>query len=93
MTPTEFMVGVGYDSSVVDDEDRTIDLPMDEQLQLSFGFGTKEDNDSRLKYGLAATVMYMGDGKVDQTAQGTRFRGEFDTNVMFIVGGMIAYEF
>ena len=87
------MVGAGYDSSVVDDEDRTIDLPMDEQLQFSFAFGSKDDENTRLKYGMAATVMYLGDGKVDQAAQGTRFKGEFDTNVMFIVGGMIAYEF
>ena len=87
------MLGASYDSSVVTDKNRTIDLPMDEQLQVSFGLGTREGLNARLKYGFAATVMYMGDAEVDQTAQGTRFKGEFDTNVLFIVGGMIAYEF
>ena len=53
----------------------------------------KGGSDEKWKYGLATTVMYMGDGKVDQTTQGERFKGEFDTNVMFIVGGMISYDF
>ena len=29
--------GVAYDTSPVDDKDRTIDLPLDEQLKFSFG--------------------------------------------------------
>ena len=34
-----FSIGVSYDSSAVDDDDRTIDLPIDEQLKLSMAYG------------------------------------------------------
>ena len=34
---------------------------------------------------------YLGDRKVDQTAQGVRLKGEFDTNLMFSLGGTIRY--
>ena len=32
-------LGISYDSSPVDDDDRTIDLPLDEQLKLSAAYG------------------------------------------------------
>ena len=85
-----FSVGIGYDTSPVDDKDRTIDLPLDEQLKLSVAFGQEGD---RFDYSLGATLIYLGDGKVDQTAQGVRFKGEFDTNYALFVGGTIRYEF
>jgi len=34
-----------------------------------------------------------GDAKVDQTAQGVRFKGEFDTNLIFSLGGTVRYTF
>ncbi len=37
--------------------------------------------------------MYGGDGKVDQTAQGVRFKGKFDTNLILFVGGTVRYVF
>ena len=85
-----FSVGVGYDSSPVDDDDRTIDLPLDEQLKFSMAYGREE---GRFDYSLGATLIYLGDGKVDQTAQGVRFKGEFDTNYALFVGGTLRYEF
>ena len=44
-------------------------------------------------YALGATLIYLGDGKVDQTAQGVRFKGEFDTNYALFVDGTVRYEF
>jgi long-chain fatty acid transport protein len=85
-----FSVGIGYDSSPVDDKDRTIDLPLDEQLQFSVAYGRQGE---KLDYSIGATLMYLGDGKVDQTAQGVRFKGEFDTNYALFVGGTLRYEF
>ena len=35
----------------------------------------------------------LGDGKVDQTAQGVRFKGEFDNNYALFIGGTLRYEF
>jgi len=85
-----FSVGIGYDSSPVDDKDRTIDLPLDEQLKLSMAYGREGE---KLNYSIGATLMYLGEGKVDQTAQGVRFKGEFDTNYALFVGGTLRYEF
>ena len=83
-------MGISYDTSPVDDDDRTIDLPVDEQLKLSVSYGR---NGERFDYAIGATLMYLGDGKVDQTAQGVRFKGEFDTNYALFVGGTLRYEF
>ena len=85
-----YSAGIGYDSSPVDDKDRTIDLPLDEQIKLSVAYGRRIE---RLDYSIGATLMYLGDGKVDQTAQGVRFKGEFDTNYALFVGGSLRYEF
>ena len=47
----------------------------------------------KLSYALGASVMYAGDGKVDQTAQNVRFKGKFDTNLVFSLGGTVRYTF
>jgi hypothetical protein len=60
-------MGISYDTSPVDDDDRTLDLPMDEQLKLSAACAREG---KKLDYAIGATLMYLGDGKVDQTAQG-----------------------
>lgn len=83
--------GVLYDSSPVDDKDRTADMPFDEQFQFSMGWGSR--GQGRWGYSLAASYLYLGDGKIDQTAQGVRFKGEFDTNYAVAIGGMIRYSF
>jgi long-chain fatty acid transport protein len=83
-------VGVAYDTSPVDDDDRTIDLPMDEQLKLSAAYASEGDTFS---YALGATLIYLGDGKVDQTSQGVRFKGEFEHNYALFVGGTVRYAF
>ena len=82
--------GIAYDTSPVDDDDRTIDLPLDEQLKLSASYGRDGE---RFDYAIGATLMYLGEGKVDQTAQGVRFKGDFDTNFALFVGGTLRYEF
>jgi long-chain fatty acid transport protein len=82
--------GLSYDSSPVTDKNRTIDLPMDEQLQAGASYFVEG---KKLSYALGASVMYAGDAKVDQTAQGVRFKGEFDTNLVFSLGGTVRYTF
>ena len=59
--------GLSYDSSPVTDKNRTIDLPMDEQWQAGASYFVE---DKKFSYSLGASIMYAGDGKVDQTAQG-----------------------
>lgn len=78
-------------ATTVSDGKRTIDLPMDEQFKLSAGMGIQ--GSERLSYALGATLMYAGEGKVDQTAQEVRFKGKFDTNLILFVGGSVRYVY
>ena len=84
-------MGFSYDSSPVSDSKRTIDLPMDEQIKLSAGMGLQQTEN--MSYAIGATLMYAGEAKVDQTAQGVRFKGKFDTNLILFVGGTVRYVF
>ena len=74
--------GIGYDSSPVDDDDRTLDLPVDEQLRLAFAFGREIDADSR--WAFTTEYIWLGDNKIDQTAQGVRVVGDFDAHMLII---------
>jgi hypothetical protein len=47
----------------------------------------------KLDFGLGTTLMYFGEGKVDQTEQGVRFKGKFDTNMALFLGGTVRYVF
>ena len=78
-----YSFGIGYDSSPVDDEDRTFDLPVDEQLRLAFAWGRQIDEQSR--WAIASEYIWLGDNKIDQTVQGVRVKGDFDA-YMIIVG-------
>jgi len=82
-----YTAGIGYDSSPVDDEDRTLDLPVDEQLRLAFGWGRELDKQSR--WAITSEYVWMGDNKIDQTVQGEHVKGDFDA-YMIIVG--VNYE-
>jgi len=79
--------GFAYDSSPVSDTNRTIDLPFDETFKFSTSYSVIGDNS--FDYAFGATLFVFGDGKVDQTAQGVRFVGEFDDNRMLMIGATI----
>jgi len=85
-------VGFSYESSPVDDKDRTFDLPFDETYKLSMAYvwtGSK-----RLDFSVGGTFYMIGDAKINQTsADGTQVIGEFDTNNMLILGGTARYRF
>ena len=83
--------GLGYDSSPVDDDDRTFDLPVDEQL--SFGMSYSFNIEDKFSYGLGFGYTWLGDGKIDQTSQGVRVKGEFDTNYIVSLGANVRYQF
>jgi long-chain fatty acid transport protein len=93
LSPTggSYSLGFSYDSSPVRDRDRTIDLPFDETYKLSAAYGWKLTQ--QMNFALGGTLLYFGDGQVDQTAQGVRFKGEFDTNMALFMGGTIRYVF
>ena len=80
--------GLSYDSSPVTDKNRTIDLPMDETWQAGARYFV---DGKKYSYALSTSLMYAGDAKVDQTTQGARFKGEFDTNLVLSLGATIRY--
>ncbi len=86
-----YLLGTSYDSSPVSDSNRTFDLPLDEQFR--FSGAVIHTSDQGLDYSLSASFVYLGDGKTDQTSQGVRAKGEFDTNWGVFLGGTLRYEF
>jgi long-chain fatty acid transport protein len=83
--------GLGYDSSPVSDADRTADLPMDEQVKFGMSYG--KIGKGNLDYAFGFSYIWLGTGTIDQTAQGVRFKGEFDTNSLVFVGANLRYRF
>jgi len=84
-------MGVSYDSSPVSDKDRTADLPIDEQLRVAAAFGKRKP--VGLSYSVSGSWVYFGEGKMDQTAQGERFKGKFDTNYLVFIAASVSYQF
>jgi long-chain fatty acid transport protein len=84
-------MGVSYDSSPVSNHDRTADLPLDEQFRVAAVYG--KNNPIGLAYSLSTSYVYFGEGKMDQTSQGQRFKGKFDTNYLVFVAASVFYRF
>jgi long-chain fatty acid transport protein len=89
---SRYSVGFSYESSPVEDEDRTVDLPMDEQFKFSASYAW--DGHKQWSYAVGATLYYLGDGKIEeQNTQGVIVDGEYDTNYMIIAGMTARYRF
>ena len=86
-----YALGFSYDSSPVRNKDRTIDLPFDDTYKLSAAYGWNMGQ--KMGFALGGTLVYFGDGDVDQTAQCVRIKGEFDTNIAMFLGGTLHYVF
>jgi long-chain fatty acid transport protein len=86
-----YSLGFSYDSSPVEDEDRTFDLPFDEIYKFSGSYGIV--GSKKIDYSVGGTLYMIGDAAIDQTAQGVRTKGEFDTNLLFFIGGTLRYKF
>jgi hypothetical protein len=55
--------------------------------------GVAHNASKTLTYSLGGAVVFSGDADVDQTSQGVRFKGDFDTNVAFVLGGSLQWRF
>ena len=84
-----FTFGVAYDESPVDDKDRTADLPVDEQFKIALGWVKEKPNRT---YSIGFTLIDLGDGKIDQTVQGARFKGKFDDNYLLFLSGSTSWR-
>jgi long-chain fatty acid transport protein len=85
-------MGVGYDSSAVDDKDRTVDNPMGETWRLATGLNYKVDEELSLNLNYA--LVWMGDMEVQQTkANGNSVSGEYRNSALHIIGGGATWRF
>jgi long-chain fatty acid transport protein len=76
--------GVAYDTSPVDDEDRTIDMALDRQWR--FATGVQYALSEQHTLGLSYTYVDLGSAPVDQSYPKARLSGEFDADCIHIVG-------
>jgi long-chain fatty acid transport protein len=90
-TESFYTLGIAYESSPVKDKHRTFDFPVDEIWKLAGSYGWA--GEKNFDYSVDATLYMMGDAKVDQTSQGVRAAGEFDTNLLLFLGATLRYVF
>ena len=86
-----YSVGFAYESSPVDDDDRTFDLPVDELYRFSASYSWTGRR--RLDYSLGGSLTVFGDTEIDNTVQGVRVKGDFDNNYLLFLGGTLRYVF
>jgi long-chain fatty acid transport protein len=77
--------GLRYESSPVEDDRRTVDLPFDESWQLSASYG-RFKSDGSSGWSVGTTVVFFDDAEIDQTVQNNRFAGKYDDNIVAFVG-------
>jgi long-chain fatty acid transport protein len=84
--------GFTYDTSPVDDDDRTPDLPIDRQISISAGLAYEMTEN--ISMGLNYGYIDLGDADFDITGPaGGRVSGDYDTNRVNIFGFMFSYKF
>jgi long-chain fatty acid transport protein len=88
---SQLSLGFSYDSSPVDDEHRTLDFPLDEIWKFSAAYGWEHSD--KLSFALGGTLMLVGEAPIDQTSQGIRVTGDYDSNLIAILGGTLKYNF
>lgn len=91
MEDSKMSIGFSYDSSPVNDDDRTFDLPFDENMKFSAAYGWNKSKN--LVFSISSTLLYAGNAKIDQNILGRRVKGEFDKNYFLFVGGSLRYTF
>jgi long-chain fatty acid transport protein len=86
--------GVAYDSSPVEDQHRTLTLPLGEQWR--FGLGAQHQLSAALSVGVACTFMWAGDMSVDQGSDLSlrgRVSGSFDDAWFAITSLSLSWRF
>ena len=85
--------GAAYDSSPVEDDQRTPDLPLDRQIRL--GTGIQHDWNADMTVGLAYEYLDAGDAKIEQSGgplQGD-LKGDYSTNAIHILAVNLIWKF
>ena len=87
------MAGVSYVSSAVDNENRTPDIPVDEQWRYSVGF--EYEWSEKIRVGMYYSYVDLGTNKIDNqlNALSGRLVGDYDTAVVHLIGLFASFEF
>ena len=88
-----YSLGFAYDSSPVDDKDRTPDMPLDRQLR--FGTGLQYDWNKDITVGVAYEYFDAGDAEINQQGgplQGS-LEGDYKTNEIHFFNATLIWRF
>ncbi len=91
--PLLLSVGIAYDSSPVDDEDRTLDLPLDRQIR--YAAGIQYDLNEDVTLGFAYEFVDLGDAEIDQNRGPLAGRavGDYDPNHIHFINFNAIWRF
>ena len=91
--PWLLTAGVAYDSSMVDDEDRTPDLPLGEMWR--FGLGARYDWSKKLALGVGYTFLWSGDLDMDvnRGPLAGRVSGTYENTSMNFINFYLNWKF
>jgi long-chain fatty acid transport protein len=91
--PWLLTAGVAYDSSMVDDDDRTPDLPMGEMWR--FGAGARYDWSQKLAFGVGYTFLWTGDldMDIDRGPLSGRVSGNYENLSMHFINLFLDWKF
>ena len=86
-------LGVAYDQSPVDDEDRTPDMPLDRQIR--YATGIQYDLSDNLTIGAAYTFLDAGDAKISLANNPVRgdLSGDYSSNYVNFFNVNVVYRF
>lgn len=91
--PWLFSAGIAYDSSMVDDKDRTPGLPIGEAWR--FGLGARYDWSQQLAFGLAYELMWMGnlEMQLDRGPLAGTVSGQYDDAAIHFICFNVNWKF
>ncbi|WP_010487737.1 OmpP1/FadL family transporter [Pseudomonas sp. S9] len=85
-------MGVGYDTSSVDDDDRTVDVPVGAAWRFATGLNYKIDES--MSFNLNYTLIWMDDLSVEQSKRnGQTISGEYKKAAIHVLGGGATWRF
>ncbi len=86
-------MGIGYDSAMVDDADRTVDNPAAATWRFAGGLNYALDDNTDLH--LAYTLVWLGDMDISQSKSrsGDSLNGSYDSSALHILGGGAVWRF
>jgi len=86
-------IGFAYDSSPVDDDDRTPDMPLDRQIRYATGF--QYDWVENVTLGAAYEYLDAGEAKIDQQGGPLRgdLKGDYKTNEIHVFNVNVIWRF